>query len=233
MSLPDRVVGAVFAVAYALRRSKFGFLRLHVAATLLSLIGAGYAVYSGWVRGFAPANAVAVVVSLLFIALMLWAGRRGYLLFRPHPDMRFGGVEELAAEQKLFLRGSGSFEVSNMRRYLVEVPVVFWSTELADHILAAKVRALNLLGVGVPSAERGWWYVFLEPRQVLDIVPGQVCFGLRCRPAVRVTYVAKRGHEVLHLSCDDRRQLSILLGELRARAEVVRLRQSAEDGSTT
>jgi hypothetical protein len=133
--------------------------------------------------------------------------------------------ETLVADQKLLVRGSGFFEVSNMRRYLVEVPVVFWTTELAEHILAAKVRAANILGIGVPAVERGWWYLFLDPPKVTEIVPGQVCFGLRCRPAVRVSY-GEKGRDVLYLSCDTGEQLATLLCELRGKAEAAQRRRN-------
>lgn len=109
-----------------------------------------------------------------------------------------------------------------MRRYLVEVPVVFWATELKEHIVAAKVRGLNVLGVGVPSAERGWWYVFLEPRRVVEIDSGELFFGLRRRPAVRVLFEGQRGREAFYLSCDSLEQLDIVRSELRAKVAAAR-----------
>lgn len=215
----NRFLGLIYAIAYALQRSKIGFLRLRIGAILLCLFGAAYIAWRGWARGFVWSDAVLIAWCLLAAFLLFWADRRNYLVFQAHPTAFTDDTPALAAEEKLFLRGSGVFEVSNMRRYLVEVPVVFWTTQLAEHILAAKVRAFNILGVGVPSDERGWWYIFLEPQHVLEIEPGELCFGWRCRPAVHVLYETKKGRQHIYLSCERPAQLARLVRELRAKAE--------------
>jgi hypothetical protein len=219
MSILDRFLGLISAVAYALRRSRIGPLRLHIGVMLLCLSGVAYLAYRGWRERVTPAYAVLIAVCLLVIGLLLWAERRRYIVFRSRHIVASERAAGLDPEQKLFLRGSGFFEVSNMRRYLMEVPVVFWPTQLADHILAAKVRAFSILGVGVPSNERGWWYIFLDPRKVIEIVPGELCFGLRLRPAVRVVYKAEKGREVVYLSGDDPEQFVVLLRELQTKVE--------------
>lgn len=219
MSIVDRFLGLISAPAYALQRSKVAFVRLHVAAMLLGPLAAAYVTFLDWHSRLTPMHGAVMAMCLLCSALLLWAHRQRYLVFRAAPITIPMGTPDLRAEQKLFLSGSGIFEVSGMRRYLVEVPVVFWTTGLAEHIVAAKVRALNLLGVGVPGGERGWWYIFLEPPRVLEIEPGDLCFGLRVRPAVRVLYETPRGRDALYLSCKDTQQLSVLLKELRVRAK--------------
>jgi hypothetical protein len=226
MTVLDRFLGLISAFAYALRRSKIAFLRLHVAAVLLGLLLAGYAAIRIAQRGFALTHAILLASCLLFVGLMLWAARQQYIVFKPRRTAVPPGTRDLQAEEKVFLRGSGFFEVSDMRRHLVEVPVVFWSTRLNEHVLAAKVRAPNVLGVGVPSGERGWWYIFIDPRRVVDISPGEMCFGLRLRPAVSVLREADSGRETTYLSCDDAQQLAILLKELQAKAAAVRARHS-------
>ena len=219
MSIVDRFLGLISAPAYALQRSKVAFVRLHVAAMLLGPLGAAYVAFLDWHSGLTSTHGAVMAMCLLCSALLLWAHRQRYVVFRARSITIPVGTPDLRAEQKLFLSGSGIFEVSGMRRYLVEVPVVFWTTELAEHIVAAKVRAFNLLGVGVPGSERGWWYVFLEPPRVLEIEPGDLCFGLRVRPAVRVLYRTPRGRDTLYLSCRDTQQLAVVLTELRARAK--------------
>lgn len=214
----NRFLGLIYAIAYALQRSKVGFLRLRIGAILLCLFGAAYRAWRGWERGFAWSDAGLIALCFLVAFLLFWADRRQYVVFRRCPAPSPEAIPDLAAEEKIFLRGSGIFEVSNMRRYLVEVPVVFWTTQLAEHILAAKVRALNILGVGVPTDERGWWYIFVEPRHVLEIESGELCFGLRCRPAVRLLYETKKGRESIYLSCESAAQLARLLKELRAKS---------------
>jgi len=222
MSIVERFLGLISAPAYALQRTTVAFVRLHMAAMLLGPLGAAYVAFRGWHSGFTAGHAVLVAACLLFSVLLLWAHRQRYLVFRARPITVPEATLGLRTEEKLFLSGSGFFEVSQMRRYLVEVPVVFWTTELAEHIIAARVRALNLLGVGVPGGERGWWYVFLEPPRVLEIEPGDLCFGLRVRPAVRVLYETPRGRNALYLGCKDTQQLAVLLKELRARTPATR-----------
>jgi|GEM_PF-1720269 len=222
MSILDRFLGLIAAPAYALQRSKIGFLKLHTGAKLLCLTGAAYFAYRGWLEGFTLFHAAFIALCLLLMTLLLWTDAQHYLVFR-HRPAAVEAVPDLLPEQKLFLRGSGFFEVNNMCRYLVEVPVVFWTTQLAEHILAAKVRAFNLLGLaGVPAAERGWWYIFLEPPHVCEIVPGELCFGFRLRPAVRILYETKKGRQAVYLSCDDHKQLAMLLKELQAKADSAR-----------
>ncbi len=219
MPISDRLLGVVIALAYGLERTKIGFLRLRVGVMVLSCLCAVYAAYLGWRAGFAPVHGTAIALCLLTSVVFLWAHQRHYMIFHEQPVPAASDVPGLRAEERLHVRGSGLFQVSDMTRYLVEVPTVFWTTRLADHILAAKVRALNILGVGIPSEERGWWYIFIEPKHVLAITAGQLCFGLGVRPAVCVQYKAQKGRQVAYLSCDSPEQRARLLEHL-ARAQV-------------
>lgn len=228
MRLVDRLLGLISAPAYALRRSRVGFVRLHTGAVLLCLAGAVHLAYQAWLVGFHW-----IQVLLILTALLLWAHSQRYLVFRPCPIVFPQAIPDLPPERKLSLRGSGFFAVNDVRRYLVEAPVTFWTTQLADHILAAKVNGFSFLGVGVPRAERGWWYVFIEPRKVIEIVPGKLCFGPRVRPAVRVTYATQKAREVVYLSCDDRSQLAVLRKELQAKMKAAHRRNLPPDTAQT
>ena len=207
------------APAYALERAKAGFLRLRAAALILCCLCAAITAYRVWSTGFSPSHAAILTGCLLVAGVLLWAEQRRYVVFCEQSAFAASEAPELRAEEKLFLHGSGIFEVNNMARYLVEVPVVFWTTQLGDHILAARVRALNLMGVGVPSEERGWWYMFIEPKHVREITAGHLCFGLWLRPALRVRYETEQGRQLLHLSCDSTGQQTRLLRELQTKAE--------------
>ncbi len=226
MTVLDRFLGVAFAVAYALRRSKCGFLRLHVAAVAAAFVAAASATYLGSVGGWDWWHVAVVLGCIAVVGLILLGETRRYVVFRAKGHPAAAGCAELAAEQKISVKASGQFEVSNMRRYLVEVPGVFWTTQLCDHVLAARVRALNVLGVGVPKQEGGWWYIFLTPARVREIDPGELCFGVRCRAAVRVQYETEKGEEVVYISCDDVEQRQTLLSELRAKAEAARARRT-------
>ena len=218
MSISDLFLGLVSAPAYALQRSKIGLVRLHVLAMLLGPVVAVCVALEVWLDEFVPQHVALAALCLLGTALLLWVHLHHYLVFRATPSAVSETAPDLRTEQRLLLRGSGIFEVSKMRSYLVEVPVVFWTTRLAEHIVSARVRAFNLLGVGVPSDERGWWYAFIDPRRVRRIEPGELCFGLHRRPAVRVDFTTEKGLGTLHLSCDNQAQLQVLLKELKVRA---------------
>ena len=221
MSAYDRFLGLLVALAYALQRAKIGFLHLRAGVLLLCGICAASGAYRVWTVEFSLSDGAVITLSLLLAAVLVWAHQRQYIVFREQPALPVSAAQGLNTEEKLFLRGSGVFEVNTMARYLVEVPVVFWTTQLADHILAARVRALNFLGVGGPSEERGWWYIFLEPGHVLGVTAGYLCFGTGLRPAVRIQ---SEDHHLLYLSCDTREQQARLLKELQTRAEAAHQR---------
>ena len=231
MAVAHRIGGAICAVGYALQRSKIGFLRLSQGLLLLTLVASAYSGLRWWLDGSAWPHVAVISLCLLLVCALLWARQRGYLVFLPSTAPAPSSTV-LRPEQKLLLRGCGVFEVDKARRYLVEVPVVFWTTRLDEHIVAAKVRAPSLLGiVGVPSAERGWWYLFLEPRRVVEIVPGWLHFALRVRPAVRVAYRTDKSREVVYVSCGEVAEQALLLHELESKVEQARGRHEKRPGS--
>ena len=69
--------------------------------------------------------------------------------------------------------------------------------------LTVSMGGLNLLGVGIPADERGWWYAFIESQQVLDLTDGTLHFGLSARPSLAVRYSTPKGAELLYLTCPD------------------------------
>jgi len=226
MTLIDRLLALICAFAYGLRRTKVGFFRARRMTVVGCLLLAAYGTYLGWLEGFALVRTLLIALLLAIVATILWADAQRYVIFRPRPTRMTADTRSLAPNEKLLVRGSGIFAVSDMERYLVEVPVVFWSTGLGEHVLAAKIRAWNLMGIGVPSGERGWWYAFVEPKRNVEIVPGELCFGTHLRPAVRMTQQIDKGFSTVYLSCDDREQLALLLKELRTKASTARDRSS-------
>ena len=156
MPVWQRLLGLSAAAAYVLRRSKMGFLCLQVGAALLCLAVAAYHAYRGWLMGFGVTDVCAIAPCSVLLALLLWTHARRYVVFHAQPVRLPEVVADLAPEERLFLRGSGWFAVNDTRNYLAEVPVVLWTTQLGEHIIAAKVKAVNILGMGVPRVERGW-----------------------------------------------------------------------------
>jgi hypothetical protein len=226
MSLASRLVALICAPAYGLRRSRIAGLSAYTVLLFLCFTAAAFSAFRGWQGGFTSLRSLEMAASLFLVALLLWAHSQRYLVFHPKAWDVPDDTRKLAAEEKLRLCGSGLFAVSDMARYLVEVPVFFWSTRLDEFVVAAQVRPFNLLGAGVPLGERGWWYVFLQPSQVLDLVSGVLGFGLRWRPAVQVVCQTDRRRENIYLSCEDAHQLTILLKELRYKCQVPQAQRS-------
>lgn len=230
MDLAHRVEGALCAVGYVLHRGKIGFLRLETAALVCCVLAAAHSGLRWWTGGSVWPHLTVILLCLLLASALLWARGRRYVVFVPGSEPPASSTP-LQPEHKLFLRGCGVFEVNKARRYLVEVPVVFWTTRLDEHIVAAKVRAPSLVGlVGVPSAERGWWYLFLEPRRVMEVVPGWLHFALRVRPALRVAYRTEKSREAVYLGCAEVAQQALLLHELQSKVQRARDRQQARPG---
>ena len=219
MSFAGRLAALICAPAYGLRRSRIAGLPAFGSVLFLCFLVAAWSAFRVWQGGFTELQALALAASVLVAVLLLGADAQHYLIFRAKPCVLPEDTPDLVAEEKLRLWGSGLFAVSDLARYLVEVPVFLWCTRLDEFVVAAQVRPRNILDAGVPASERGWWYIFLEPSRVLDVVPGEVGFGLRVRPAVRVFRQTDKGRESFCLSCEDTRQLAILLKTLQAKRE--------------
>ena len=224
MSWASRLAALICAPAYGLRRSRIAGLPAFGSVLFLCFLVAAWSAFRVWQSGFTTQRTLALAASVLAAVLLLGADAQRYLIFRPKPCVVPEDTPDLVAEEKLRLRGSGLFAVSDLAHYLVEVPVFLWCTRLGDLVVAAQVQPRNILGAGVPESERGWWYLFLEPKRLLDVVPGELGFGLRVRPAVRVSRQTDKGRGSFCLSCEDTRQLAILLKTLQAKREEARAR---------
>lgn len=70
--------------------------------------------------------------------------------------------------------------------------------------------------VGAPKDDVGWWYVFFKPHMIEGIEVGQVHFGLRARPAIKLGYkTAEEKVEPVYLSFNDPLQMQQVLQDLR------------------
>ena len=209
------MLAAFFAAAYVVRRAKLGDIALRGLLIGTALALTIVMVVKAWWTGLVPWDAIVVICCVLAVLGLLAAETRRYVVFRKRSHPLPPGTQSLHAEEKLRLHGSGPFSVNEMQRYLVEVPTFFWSTRLGDYILAAQVQPVRALGIGVPRAESGWWYLFLDPGRIASVEAGELAFGLRRRPAVRIKYRSAKTSETVFLSCTDAQQLETLLRALR------------------
>ena len=133
----------------------------------------------------------------------------------------------LRAEEKLPCRGTGYFEVSGMRRRFIEIPALFWTTELRDHIIMGRVQVISIPLLNSPTEEKGMWYIcgctsaVISPRDILSVATGVLYFGLSRRPTLQLGYREASGKEAaVYLSFDKRENLARLYQELVARCGV-------------
>jgi len=207
------VIGLILKASYQLSRHRLGPLRLNLAPLLLALA-------SGlmW-RAGALTGAQAVLTTVLCLALVLvtlLAKRQGFIVFhhRGTTDSKMDRTE-LAADEKVPVRATGLLEVRDRRRYFVEVAADFATMETREHVVMGRMLDSRFL-VGAPKDDVGWWYIFFKPFMIREIEVGQVHFGLRARPAIKVKYEAEEGRvEPVYLSFDDPLQMQRVLDDLR------------------
>jgi len=216
-----RRAAAFFArIGYTLSRYKFLFIRLD-NLLMLGLFGAAlYLGYRGWRHGPTAGQMVGIALSLFGFIVLLLPRARQYTFFVAE-DLASSLPELLRAEEKIWLRGTGFFSVSGMRRRFIELPAVIWRTELEEYIVMAHVQVRGFPFLDAPEEERGLWYIFARPRDIRAVTAGSLYFGLSRRPALRVLYRESPGVEAtLYLSCDNAQQRDRLCREFITRAHV-------------
>jgi hypothetical protein len=211
--------GLILKINYRLNRLRLWGQPLNRWLFLLSLLGV-LAVAVDLVESGPVADAVVIPACLGLMLALLWAGRTRYLIFRKteHPSSPAAAdVPQLAPEQKVPVRASGHLEVSDMKRYFVEAQAYFETVETREHIIIAWTPRWSFLGLAdSPREEVGLWYAFFMPATIREIEVGEVHFGLRPRPALKVVYQSESGsQETVYLSFDHPEQREIVLADLR------------------
>lgn len=193
-------------------RHRIGPLRLNLVPLLFALAGGLI-----WRRGGLTGEraALIIVLCLVLVLVTLLAKRQGFIVFRRQGETSSPGVARLAPDEKVAIRATGLFEVRGERRYFVEVTADFATMETREHIVMARMLDSRFL-VGAPKDDVGWWYVFFKPHMIEGIEVGQVHFGLRARPAIKLGYkTAEEKVEPVYLSFNDPLQMQQVLQDLR------------------
>jgi len=202
----------ILKIGYYLRRHRIG----PTPAGYVPLVVTAVAALASLTRLLAwQWTAASAVVSLLLAALVWLTGRRGYIAFRAR-EFNPLPVEPLQVDEQVAGRASGYFAVSGERRYFVEAQTYYSTVETREHILMAHIPYSRFLFVATsPREEVGWWYVFFKPHMIRAIQTGEVLFGMRPRPALRITYQPENSpQETVYLSFDDFRSLQRVLDDL-------------------
>jgi len=205
------VVGLILKASYQLNRHRLGPLRLNLVPLLFALAGSLI-----WRRGGLTGEQVIliVVLCLILVLIPLLAKRQGFIVFRGSQLASSPNPPELAPDEKVAIRATGLFEVRGERRYFAEVIADFATMETREHIVMGRMLASRFL-LGVPKDDVGWWYIFFKPHTIREIEVGQVHFGLRARPAIKLGYKTEEGKvEPVYLSFDDPLQMQRVLEDL-------------------
>lgn len=204
------IVGCILKASYQLNRHRVGPLRLNLVPLVLSLASGVI-----WrVGGLAGEQAVLIIVLCLILVLVtLLAKRQGFIVFRRQGEISSPGVARLAPDEKAAVQATGLFEVRGERRYFVEVAADFATMETREHIVMARMLNSRFL-VGAPKGDVGWWYIFFKPHMIGGIEVGEVCFGLKARPAIKLITTSEGKVEPVYLSFDDPLQMQRVLEDL-------------------
>jgi hypothetical protein len=213
------IVGFILKVSYQLDRHRIGPVRLNFVPLLFAL-ASGLIWRAGGLVG--EQAAFIIVLCLVLVLVTLLARRQGFIVFRqgggepsPSPDR-----SELAPDEKIAVRATGLFEVRDRQRHFVEVTADFATMETREHIVMARMLDSRFL-VGAPKGDVGWWYIFFKPHTIGEIEVGEIHFGLRARPAIKLGYKTDEGKvEPVCLSFDDSRQMQRVFEDLRRDAKV-------------
>jgi hypothetical protein len=139
---------------------------------------------------------VILLAALLFayLAIMLWAGRKGYLHFSPSLQAeallgRVPGPPPLEREELVPVRAAGLFTVHGREQHYVDLDADYESVSSREHIVLARVNASRFLWLGGwPDHEVGHWYVFFQPDMLRQVRAGYLYFGPQPRLAIEVVY---------------------------------------------
>jgi hypothetical protein len=229
--------GLICQFVYNLERHRFLNFRMRRWLILLCIV----LPVMMWLRIWRASYVTAIFVTLGAVSVLVaiwWAGRQHYVRFVEHSrgvasvtppgniEAASGRASQgavnpssagspLPAMSKVRVHATGFFEVSGMRRYLVETPADYTSFETREHCVMAQMPFSRFLLLGAfDRDEVGWWYAFFQPGMIRSLSGGMLYYGLRPRPALQLQIAADHQNEVLYLSFDDEATRSRVLADL-------------------
>ena len=205
------IIGLILKASYQLSRHRLGPLRLNLVPLVLALASGLIWWKVGGLTG--EQTILIIVLCLILVLVTLLAKRQGFIIFRRQGETSPPGVARLAPDEKVAIRATGLFEVRGERRYFVEATADFATMETREHIVMARMLDSRFL-VGAPKQDAGWWYIFFKPHTIRGIEVGEVCFGLRARPAIKLITTSEGKVEPVYLSFDDPLQMQRVLKDL-------------------
>jgi len=208
------IVGLILKASYQLNRHRIGPLRLNLVPLLFALASGLIWWKVGGLTG--EQTILIIVLCLILVLVTLLAKRQGFIIFRRSEGelTSFPDCPELLPYEEVAVRATGLFEVRGEQRYFVEATADFATMETREHIVMARMLDSRFL-VGAPKGDVGWWYIFFKPLMIREIEVGEVHFGLRARPAIKLGYKTDEGKvEPVYLSFDEPLQMQRVLEDL-------------------
>jgi len=127
-------------------------------------------------------------VALGTIVLRTWAGHAGYVVFTPQSHLAAPPPRKMAPEDKEAHFATGRFAVAEKHGYLADLTAYWRSFGTREHAVMAIQHASRFFLGSLPADQIGMWYIFFRPEDIEEVTPGEVAFGARGRPGLRVAY---------------------------------------------
>ncbi len=195
-------------LAYRLQRHKWSGWPLSRWLGLL-LVMATVGAFLLWRAHPWPAL-IPAALFLVYVLVLAWAGRQGYIHFRPisgqgHLPKDSSPAPSLGMQELVPVQASGWFAVADQERYYVDLQAEFETVETREHIVLGRVHPSRFLVVGQwPKQEHGWWYIFFQPAMIRGLHLGHLHHGFRARQALRVTYAPDKDvQQTVYFAFDD------------------------------
>jgi hypothetical protein len=202
------VTGIILQLAYRLsRHSWLGWTLARWLGLLISGLGL-WALIRWWPNPW-PSVALGVVL-LLYVGILVWARRTGYVRYTrlPREERHIkeqGTPPPLRKEELVPARVSGWFSVEGQSQYFVDVEADFETVGTREHIVLGRVHPSRFLLLGRwPREELGWWYVFVEPSMIRRVDVGELTAGPQPQRALRIVYTPDtESEQTVYLLTDD------------------------------
>ena len=213
-----RGLGLLSQATYFLKHYALLGVPLEALMSLSCLAGIAYLGLRGWRRGFSWWHWLIMLACLVVVGVLFWLRRRRDTFFTSAPFEPDPNEPLLRTEEVVRVRGSGPLEVGGLREHYLDVPAIFWITELGEYILMAHVTLRKLPILEAIIEEQGMWYAFIKPEDITRIRAGYLYFGLRPHPAIQLSYQGAKGDErLLYLSFAGLQAQSRLIHDISSR----------------
>lgn len=207
------MVGRLLKLSHQLSRHYYGALPVGVWVVVIGLL---VAVIGLWQRWPLIVPVLAGLIALAGLALLIWGRVQRYHRFvparsakapeAPHTPLR--GLEHIK------IRATGKLSVEGKEGFFVDLEAIYHTFETREHAVMAHVPWSRFLLARSRRQYVGMWYAFFKPEDIRDIEIGELEYGLRRRPALRLRYQGPKREEMVLLAFSNESDLARALSDL-------------------